>query len=175
MRAGREGHASPGWLPPRPRGAGPRYLGAFLLLTGLQAAAGGARFHVIDMVDPIEISEDTVLFVDGHQVARFRLDAAHPEGQAEIEISGAGPHEYALCGRITLRKLDGSSEQRVVDGGGTLIDPDGRVYQALAAGDFHIFYLAPSDAVRAGIPEGTHHSGACDLPVAAAGVPRGFS
>lgn len=119
---------------------------------------------MVDVVDPSEISEDTVLFVDGHQVARFRLDAQHHEGSAEIDVPDTKLHMYALCGRITLLRPDGGTEQRVVDGGGILHDPDGHTFQALAAGDFHIFYLAQASDPQP--PADARHVGACDLPVA---------
>ncbi len=133
----------------------------------IAGAAAAARFTVLDLVDPAEISEDTVLFVDGHQVARFHLDQAHPRGEAAVSVSDGPRHDYALCGRITLRRPDGSAEQRVVDGGGTLTDPDGQVFQALAGNDFRLYYLAPADDPRPDIPADAHRSNACDLPVAA--------
>lgn len=125
----------------------------------------GAQFTVIDQVDPSEISEDTVLYVDGRLVARFKLDRAHPEGRATVSVPAAPAHTYALCGRITLQREDGAAEQRVVAGGGPLPDPGGQVFQALAGGDFRIFYLAPAGAPGPPPPEARAIQ-ACDLPSA---------
>ena len=138
------------------------------LLTGAAPApapSGAVSFQVIDETDPAEISEDTVIFVDGHLVAHFVLDNQHPVQTADINLPALPHYEYALCGRITVRRPDGTQEQRVVDGGATLTDVNGHLFRALAAGDFTIFYLADAKQDPPEPPKDVRHTNACSLPV----------
>jgi hypothetical protein len=129
-------------------------------------AAGAVTFQVLDETDPQEISEDTVIFIDGHQVAHFVLDHEHPSSTATINLPAAPQYDYALCGRITIVRPDGAPEQRIVDGGATLKNVNGHLFRALAGGDFTIFYLADAHAEDpAAIPADAHHTNACSLPV----------
>jgi hypothetical protein len=142
-------------------------LTALPLLMGAAPAApgGGVSFQVVDETDPAEISEDTVIFIDGHLVAHFVLDKDHPIQTADINLPAASHYDYALCGRITVAKPDGGQEQRVVDGGATLTDVNGHLFRALAAGDFTIFYLADAKEDPPEPPKDARHTNACSLPV----------
>ena len=140
----------------------------WIVLVPLIAAAaptGGVSFQVVDETDPAEISEDTVIFIDGHLVAHFVLDKAHPIQTADINLPAAAQYDYVLCGRITVAKADGGQEQRVVDGGATLTEVDGHLFRALAAGDFTIFYLADAKDDPPVPPKDARHTNACSLPV----------
>ncbi len=140
---------------------------ACLVWLGPVAAWAGptVRFQVIDETDPQEISEDTVVFLNGQLVAHFKLDRIHNYSVANVTAPGQGPWDYALCGRITVALPDGQQEQRVVDGGATLAAVDGRVFRALAANDFKLFYLADSQANPPLPPKDARHTDACSLPV----------
>jgi hypothetical protein len=132
------------------------------------APAGGPRvvhFQVEDETDPQEVSEDTVIFLNGQQVAHFKLDHSHNYSVADITAPAQGPYEYALCGRITVSLPDGQTQQKVVDGGATLKDVNGHLYRALAADDFSLFYLADSLADPPLPPADARHTDACSLPV----------
>jgi hypothetical protein len=128
-------------------------------------AGPGVRFQVVDETDPQEISEDTVVFLNGQLVAHFKLDRIHNYSVANVTAPDKGPWDYALCGRITVALPDGQQEQRVVDGGATLNAVDGRVFRALAADDFKLFYLADSQANPPLPPKDARHTDACSLPV----------
>lgn len=127
--------------------------------------AGMVSFTVTDERDPFEISEDTVLFIGGRQVAHFMLDAGHETQTRSVTIPAAPQYEYALCGRITITRPDGTHEQHVVDGGATLKSINGHALRALAAGDFTIFYLAEASDDNPMPPRDAHHTNACSLPV----------
>jgi hypothetical protein len=129
------------------------------------ASAPGATFQVIDETDPQEISEDTVIFLNGQLVAHFKLDRSHNYSIADIPAPAKGPYDYALCGRITVALPDGQQEQRVVDGGATLKEVSGHVFRALAANDFSIFYLADAKEDPPLPPPDARHTDACSLPV----------
>ncbi len=129
------------------------------------APAANVHFQVIDETDPQEISEDTVIFLNGVQVAHFKLDRAHGYSVADVVAPAKGPYDYALCGRITVALPDGQPEQRVVDGGATLSEVAGHTFRALAANDFTMFYLADSLANPPLPPKDARHTDACSLPV----------
>ena len=131
----------------------------------LAVPAASVHFQVIDETDPQEISEDTVIFLNGVQVAHFKLDRAHAYSVADVVAPAKGPYDYALCGRITVALPDGQPEQRVVDGGASLTDVAGRTFRALAANDFTMFYLEDSQDIPASVPKDAHHTDACSLPV----------
>jgi hypothetical protein len=132
---------------------------------GGKAAGGNVAFQVIDETDPQEISEDTVIYVDGHQVAHFILDRVHTAITADINLPTAPHYDYALCGRITVALPDGRQEERIVDGGATLTAVDGKLFRALAANDFSIFYLADAREESQDPPKDARHTNACSLPV----------
>lgn len=129
------------------------------------AAAPDVHFQVIDETDPQEVSEDTVVFLNGRLVAHFKLDRTHNYSVADITAPATGTWDYALCGRITVSLPDGQQEQRVVDGGATLTGVDGHVFRALAANDFKLFYLADAQANPPLPPKDARHTDACSLPV----------
>jgi hypothetical protein len=129
-------------------------------------AGGTVHFQVFDEMDRQEVSEDTVIFINGRLVAHFKLDKGNPAVTADVEIEAAKTYDYALCGRITIARPDGTTEQHVVDGGGTVPEVAGRTFLALAASDFTIFYLLDSQSKSPMPPEGVHRSNACSLPVA---------
>ncbi len=122
-------------------------------------------FQVLDETDPAEVGEDTVIFIDGRQVAHFVLDKEHDSDTQTVTLPAAAQYDYALCGRITVRKADGGQEQRVVDGGATLTEVDGHLFRALAASDFTIFYLADASESMPMPPRDARHTNACSLPV----------
>ncbi len=139
---------------------------ALLLAPMLCAAApAAATFQVLDETAPTEISEDTVIFIDGHLVAHFVLDKQHTSVVADVTVPAAAQYDYALCGRITIARPDGQQEQRVVDGGATLKDVNGHLFLALEASDFTIFYLADARQNPQDPPKDVHHTNACSLPV----------
>jgi hypothetical protein len=129
------------------------------------AAAQTVTFQVIDETDPQEIGEDTVIFLNGQQVAHFKLDKAHNYSVADITVPVQKSYDYALCGRITVALPDGQPEQRVVDGGASLKDVGGKVFRALAANDFSLFYLADAKLDPPLPPPDARHTDACSLPV----------
>ena len=130
-----------------------------------RARAADVVFHITDERDSEEISEDTVVFINGRQVARFVLDQAHNAGDITVRLPSAPAYDYALCGRIAIHRADGSVEQRVIDGGATLHAPDGHSFRALAASDFTVFYLVDARAEPPEPPADVHRSDACSLPV----------
>jgi len=129
------------------------------------APSGTVSFQVLDETDPQEISEDTVIFIDGHQAAHFVLDHTHTTIIADVTLPAAPHYDYALCGRITVALPDGRQEERVVDGGATLTDVNGKLFRALAANDFSIFYLADAKDAAPDPPKDARHTNACSLPV----------
>lgn len=131
------------------------------------AAGGGSTvsFQVSDERDPAEVSEDTVIFIGGQQVAHFILDPQHDSETQTITVPAAAQYDYAMCGRITILRDDGSHEQHVVDGGATLKGVNGGQYRALAANDFTIFYIAAANDPAPVPPADAHHTNACSLPV----------
>jgi hypothetical protein len=131
----------------------------------LGPAAKTISFQVLDETAEQEISEDTVIFINGLQVAHFVLDKQHNSIVADVTIPAAAQYDYALCGRITISRPDGQQEQRVVDGGATLKDMNGRLFLALESGDFTIYYLADAKQDPQDPPKDVHHTNACSLPV----------
>jgi hypothetical protein len=128
-------------------------------------AAGAVTFQVLDETAPQEISEDTVIFIDGKLVAHFVLDRQHTQSIASVTVPAAPHYDYALCGRITIERPDGQPEQRVVDGGATISDLNGKLLLALEASDFTIYYLADAKQTPLDPPKDVHHTNACSLPV----------
>jgi hypothetical protein len=137
----------------------------WLLAAAAPAPGGTVAFQVIDETDPQEISEDTVVFIDGHQVAHFVLDKHRTAIIADVSVPAAAQYDYALCGRITVALPDGRAEERVVDGGATLTEVNGKLFRALAANDFSIFYLADARLDDQNPPKDVRHTNACSLPV----------
>jgi len=60
---------------------------------------------------------------------------------ATVSVTGPDGHTYALCGRVTVRREDGSAVTREVNGAGRISDVTDRDFDAIAAADFTIFYL----------------------------------
>jgi hypothetical protein len=141
------------------------WLAPLLIAAAPVGAPGTVTFQVLDETAPQEISEDTVIFIDGQQVAHFVLDRSHTSSIADVTLPAAAQYDYALCGRITIAKPDGQQEQRVVDGGATLKSVNGRLFLALEAGDFTIYYLADAKIDPQDPPRDVHHTNACSLPV----------
>ncbi|TLU72772.1 hypothetical protein [Lichenicoccus roseus] len=118
------------------------------LLASLAAGpACAATFTVHDKRADRELSETTELYVDGQRVAAFALDAAHDQISLPVTVAplpGASGerHSYVLCGLVTVRNGNGAPEVHEVNGTGILLDPAGRSFEALAADDFTLFYLA---------------------------------
>ncbi len=141
------------------------WLAPLLMAAGPGPTPGTVTFQVLDETAPQEISEDTVIFIDGRQVAHFVLDRTRTSAIADVTIPAAAQYDYALCGRITIARPDGQQEQRVVDGGATLKNVNNRLFLALEAGDFTIYYLADAKIDPQDPPKDVHHTNACSLPV----------
>ncbi len=143
--------------------------GAMLLMAAAPETRPGpvatVSFQVMDETDPAEIGEDTVIFINGEQVAHFVLDKLHAAETQTITIPAVARYDYALCGRSTVTTPDGGREQRVVDGGASLTAVNGHVFRALAAADFTIFYLADASEEMPNPPADARHTNACSLPV----------
>lgn len=144
-------------------------LAVFLAATMIPAPAVAtpgpqASFQIVDETDPQEVSEDTVVFINGQLVAHFRLDKNHPSSIADVTVPAGASYDYALCGRITVLLPDGRQEQRIVDGGATLRTVQGHLFRALAANDFSMFYLSDSKDDPPLPPKDARHTDACSLP-----------
>ena len=161
-------------IPPRPRprrrhGASTALLIVAAVLAGAALTGRSARavdFVVVDGRAAEEISETSRLYIDGNLVGTFRLDDRTTEVRLPIRVPD-GPritHDYVLCGEITIRNPAGAAEIHEVSGQGVLRDPQGRVFAALGARNFTLFYLAdPTDPTAVEAREG--HSLACQAPV----------
>ena len=151
------------------------HLPVLALLLALPAAlaappADATTFTVHDRRADRELSETTELYVDGQRVAAFSLDAAHDQVSLPVTVAprpGAGTgerHSYVLCGLVTVRNGNGAPETHEVNGTGLLLDPAGHSFEALAADDFTLFYLADPTSTGAA----THapwRSGLCHAAV----------
>jgi hypothetical protein len=163
---------------------------ATLLLSGILTMAGAAAapavhaaqttqaaptvtFTVVDNADPTEVEEATTVFINGHLVATFVLNADHQTDEKRIIVPQALVYDYALCGRVTVRGPDGKNVTHVLDDGATLRDVDGRRFEALAGADFTVFYLAErvmmfgpnSEATYPNAPGDIHRTHVCDIPM----------
>ena len=144
---------------------------ALPLLAGLAAparaeTAATVSFAITDAVDPMEVAEDTTVFINGKLVAHFALSADHPFGETQVVIPVADRYDYALCGRITIRVPDGHSETHILDDGATLTEPAGRRLEALATDGFTTFYLGErTPDIAAAIPRDLHKTNVCSIPV----------
>jgi hypothetical protein len=140
-------------------------MAASLMAGWARADVGRISFMVSDETDPMEIAEDTALFVNGVMVAHFSLDATHPADSFNISIQAATHYEYALCGHITLRLPNGQTAMHVVDSAATLPTLNGRAFQLLAAANFTLFYMADQSAAVQEMPPDVHKATACSIPV----------
>ncbi len=130
-------------------------------------------FTVVDNADPTEVEEATTVFINGHLVATFVLNADHQTDEKRIIVPQARAYDYALCGRVTVRGPDGRNVTHVLDDGATLGEVDGRRFEALAGADFTVFYLAERVMVFGPNSEGTypnapgdiHRTHVCDIPM----------
>ncbi|MGI4747665.1 MAG: hypothetical protein ACRYGI_04655 [Janthinobacterium lividum] len=135
------------------------------LLLGEAHAVG---FTVVDGKASQEISETSRLYIDGALVGTFRLDDRTTQTSMPVDVpdvAGQGTaHQYVLCGEITIRNHAGTPEIHEVSGQGLLHQPEGRVFAALSAGNFSLFYLAdPTDPTAVEIQPG--RSSFCAAPV----------
>jgi hypothetical protein len=105
-------------------------------------------FRIHDHRDPIEVDEVTRVYIDGEHVGTFRLGPEREDAEMTVTVPAADSHRYALCGRVTVRGEDGGTITREVNGAGILSDVANRDYDAVAAGDFTIFYLRDITAGR---------------------------
>ena len=129
-------------------------------------ADGDGHFTITDELAPDEVSENTDVYVDGMILAHIHLDAKTPAD----EVAGhapdpAGPHDYALCGDITVRRKTGGTETHEVNASGRLSDIDDRHFQALGAADFTFFYLADPAPGREPTQPSRNRSPFCHPPV----------
>lgn len=96
------------------------------------------------------MSEKTEIYLDGKLLAAVRLGGGRTSRTIDASVEdGGAPHSYALCGEITVRRADGTTETHEVNASGTISDVDGRAFQALGAADFTFFYLADPTPGRA--------------------------
>ena len=130
-----------------------------------RAAEGMVNLRIVDETDPAEVEETTSVFINGELAATFRLDATHPSIERTIAVPVADTYDYALCGRITVRKADGHTETHVLDDGATLAKVDGMRFEALAAQDFTTFYLSELRDGTRGPPPDLHKTHVCSIPV----------
>ncbi len=115
-----------------------------------RAEAAGSQFTITDEMAKQEVSETTSIYLDGRLLGEVHLDGKVPTRTITASVSdGADRHQYALCGEITVRRADGTTETHEVNSAGYISDVDGRAYQALGASDFTFFYLADSMPGRA--------------------------
>ncbi len=140
-------------------------LAACLITEWARADQPRIGFMVSDETDPLEIAEDTALFVNGVMVAHFSLDATHPADSFSVSIPVAPRYDYALCGHITLRLPNGQTAMHIVDSAATLPTLNGRSFQLLAAANFTLFYMADQSATVQEMPPDVHKSTACSIPV----------
>ncbi len=119
-------------------------LAALLLASAISPVLGAeaVTFRIHDHRDPAEIDEVTGVYVDGREVATFRLGPDRADDMATVSVTGPDGHTYALCGRVTVRREDGSAVTREVNGAGRISDVTDRDFDAIAAADFTIFYLS---------------------------------
>ncbi len=115
--------------------------GAFLALIAVAEAAGGTvHLTLIDALSNDEVAEDTTIFVNGEQVAHFRLTPDHRAASVDAEIAAASHYEYALCGTATVKAANGEQTERRVNDSGTIADPDGRAFSAFTQ-NYTAFFL----------------------------------
>lgn len=108
----------------------------------------------------------TLVYVDGEQVGTFRLGPGREHEQLTVTVPDAESHGYALCGRVTIRHEDGETLTREVNGAGRIADVAGREYDAVAAGDFTIFYLRDITLGRAPAAASAEPRRGCEAHVA---------
>lgn len=112
------------------------------LLHAAPATPGGdeVSFSVLDQLGDTEVEEATTLYVDNRLIGTFRLDAGTASQSFTVHLPRAESYEFALCGRVTTRAPDGTTEAHDVNTSGRIYDPDGRQYEAMTDG-FSRFYL----------------------------------
>ncbi len=127
---------------------------ACLLISGSCAAlaADAVTFSIHDHRDPAEIDEVTGVYIDGQEVATFRLGPDREDDVAVVSVTELPEHTYSLCGRVTVRRDDGSAISREVNGAGRISDVANRDFDAVAANDFTVFFLRDITAGRAPAP-----------------------
>ncbi len=133
---------------------------------GSVRGGGPVTFRIHDHRDPIEVDEVTRVYLDGGQVGTFRLGPEREDAEMTVAVPAADTHRYALCGRVTVRREDGGTITREVNGAGVLSDVADRDYDAVAAGDFTIFYLRDITVGRAPAPVITEPRRGCQPNIA---------
>ena len=123
-------------------------------------------FRIHDHRDPIEVDEVTLVYIDGEHVGTFHLGPEREDAELTVTVPSADSHRYALCGRVTVRREEGGTITREVNGAGTLSDVADRDYDAVAAGDFTIFYLRDITKGRPPALVGTEPRRGCQPNVA---------
>lgn len=150
--------------------AGLAGLAATILALPLGTARAAPRstsvtLTLVDETDPAEVREATTIFINGQLAATFNLDAQHPRETKTVTIPAAQHYDYALCGRITIRRPDGQTETHVLDDGASLANVDGETLEALAGAEFTVFYLARRDPDAPSVPADLHRTNVCSVPV----------
>jgi hypothetical protein len=133
---------------------------------GAASAGEPVSFRIHDHRDPVEVDEVTRVYIDGEHVGTFRLGPEREDAMITVTVPAADTHRYALCGRVTIRREDGSTVTREVNGAGVLSDVAGRDYDAVAAGDFTIFYLRDITVGRPPAPVSSEPRRGCQPNVA---------
>lgn len=123
-------------------------------------------FRIHDHRDPVEVDEVTQVYIDGKHVGTFRLGPEREDASITVTVPAADTYRYALCGRVTIRREDGSVITREVNGAGVLSDVSERDYDAVAAGDFTIFYLRDITVGRPPAPISSEPRRGCQPNVA---------
>lgn len=129
------------------------FLAGLFLFSPFQVSAklhekeDGNYFFIQDERAPNEISETTSLYLNNHLVKIFRLDLAHNQINEKIslpdQITGEKTN-YTLCGEITLLE-NGHIKTHLVSNEGVLYSPRNHHYDAVAAENFHNFFLIDYD------------------------------
>jgi hypothetical protein len=144
--------------------AGPALLSPCGAAQSASTQSASISFHISDETDPAEVTEATTVFINGQLVAHFELNAQHPFSDVSVTVPIADRYDYALCGRITIRAPDGHSETHVLDDGATLLNPQGRHLEALAADGFTTFFLAERNGSATLAPSDLHRTNVCSIP-----------
>lgn len=124
-------------------------------------AQSEATFRIHDRMDPNEIEETTAVYIETKLIRTIHLDRTHESEVVTVTVPASAAPSYALCGRITIRTPEGLAETHEVDGSGTLTDVDGRDFDAVAAEDFTVFFLADITAGRAPVPVRINRARSC--------------
>jgi hypothetical protein len=129
------------------------------------SADGAVKFKVTDSLGTDQVDERISVFIDGRAVGMLHVDAASTYSELSVTLPKAGSYDYALCGLLKTKATDGSTEDHVIDDGGTLVDVEGRSFAAFDAGN-KLFYLRDETAGREQSLVQVRHAKVCSAAVA---------